>query len=154
MTELSGLQKLQTLNRLLSELAGSDPTVASDLDAVLRFLGRQSEFSNRLDGEWVAQKLLDFHAADWTLSGLRAIDFSDGWVDPLFFRARLIEAVQALQGYGQIVIVLSGLRRGLCPDGCRWSRARERQHQALLELAPEIVLRENFCGAPAHLVFL
>ncbi|MGF1448494.1 MAG: hypothetical protein ACFB20_03665 [Opitutales bacterium] len=154
MRDLRGLQELQTLNRLLAELAGGDPHVASQLDAVLQFMGRRRELPEAQDGQQTAQTLLAFHAELPSMCGLRVLDFSDGLVEPLFFRARVLEALEGLQGHARVVIVFRGLRRALCPEGCRWSRRREALHQDLLDQAGELVLRENFCGAPVHLVFL
>ncbi len=154
MRELKGLQELQTLNRLLSELAGGDPHVASQLDAVLQFMGHRRELPEAGDGQTMAQTLLSFHTDLPSLCGLQVVDFSDGLVEPLFFRARLLEALEGLQGNAQVMIVFRGLRRALCPEGGRWSRRREGLYQALRDQAGEIALRENYCGAPVHLVFL
>ncbi len=58
-------------------------------------------------------------------------------LDPLWFHHRLVKILKKLSGLRESLLLITGLRQALCPDGHNWTQALQKRYQ---HLADHIVL--------------
>lgn len=128
----SPVDQLRTLNEILGRV--SDPERAEHARRALEFAYR--EHPGALDrvplGDYVdklarlhfgeAAEPADFAFAHWHVPRLE--DFS-----PLWIRQAIVVEMKKLAGRREGLLLVTGLREAVCPDGKYWTRQREAQYQ-------------------------
>jgi hypothetical protein len=133
MAKADPVEQLRTLNELLVQTGAADPERAEHARRALDFFSMEQR--NSLSGVSLrecADKLAHLHLGEagesdlafthWHVPTLE--DFS-----PLWIRQAIVTEMKKLAGRRAALLLVTGLRESICPEGCRWTKTREAQYQ-------------------------
>lgn len=136
------VDQLRTLNELLGRV--SDPDRAEHARRALEFAFQEQpeELANVSLGEY-AVKLASLHFgeeyesaelafAHWHVPHLE--DFS-----PLWIRQAIVTEMKKLSGRSEGILLVTGLREAICPEGKYWTKYCESQYQLVRKWTDELV---------------
>lgn len=132
MAKADAVEQLRTLNELLVQTGASDPEHAEHARRALDFFTLEQGRGAPIAFHACAEKLARLHLgedgesnlayAHWHVPTLE--DFS-----PLWIRQAIVTEMKKLAGRRAALLLVTGLRESVCPEGKRWTAAREAQYQ-------------------------
>lgn len=141
--QTEGDRSVGALNELLTLTFRTDPERAHHIRHALQFLGQEAQTNagaarTIADLDIIARKLIGLHAGERRNIGFAHCDLSGFHADPLFLRPRILEVVRELVGYGEALLLVSGLRQAVTANARNGSFTAARrntylQTQALIE---------------------
>ena len=151
------VDQLRILNELLGRL--SDPQKAEHARRALEFA--YTEHPQDLEhlplGDYVDKlaqlhfgdlgESADFAFAHWHVPRLE--DFS-----PLWIRQAIVVEMKKLAGRREGLLLVTGLRGAVCPEGKYWTKHRETQYQRVRNWIDELVCAWATCGSRLQVVVL
>lgn len=134
MNKTDDFARLTSLNSLLCLLSGGSSLEAEQISAVLSFL--RSETGPQLlpsDYDANVTRIVELHdPSKHRFSGISHWDVRNNCIDPLWLRADLLSKLERLEHESSGLLVISGLRQGICPSPKRWTKRREALYQELV----------------------
>ena len=134
MNKTDDFARLTSLNSLLCLLSGGSSLEAEQISAVLSFL-RSETGSKLLPSDYDANvtRIVELHdPSKLCFSGISHWDVRNNCIDPLWLRADLLSKLEKLENESSGLLVISGLRQGICPPPKRWTKRREALYQELV----------------------
>lgn len=141
----SPIEQLSVLNELLARVHGSDPEGAMHARRLLDFF-REEEHDelHRITLRDCANKLAQMHLgreevahiafAHWHVPEAEAAECS-----PLWIRQAIVAEMKKLAGRRRALLLVTGLRDAICPEGGYWTQAREDRFCRVREQINELV---------------
>lgn len=149
--------RLRSLNALLNLVMGSDPQLASDLRAAIDFAQKHpsADPQGNLFLEDSIRKLIELHQQGGHRCAFEHCDLSSlEDDDPLWIRAHLLRHLRRLAGAGEGLLLVTGLRRLVCPVGKRWTEQRKALYRQRLQYCQQLVASYASPGLRLQLIFL
>lgn len=148
--------RLRSLNSLLNLVMGSDPQLAADLRSAIDFAQKHpaTDPQSSLLLEQSVQKLLELHQQGGKRCAFEHCDLSTLEDDPLWIRAHLMRHLRRLAGAGEGLLLVTGLRRVVCPAGKRWTEQRKGLYRQRLRYCQQLVACYASPGLRLQLIFL
>lgn len=132
MAKADPVEQLRTLNELLVQTGASDAERAEHARRALDFFTLEQGRGASISFHACAEKLAGLHLGEdgesnlaythWHVPTLE--DFS-----PLWIRQAIVTEMKKLAGRRAALLLVTGLRESVCPEGKRWTNAREAQYQ-------------------------
>ncbi len=127
MNKTDDFARLTSLNSLLCLISGGSSLEAEQISAVLNFL--RSETGSKLlpsDYDENVTRIVELHdPSKLCFSGISHWDMRNNCIDPLWLRADLLSKLEKLENESSGLLVISGLRQGICPSPNRGPNRRE-----------------------------
>lgn len=147
------------LNELLALTFRTEPERAQHIRHVLRFLGDEAAVNTAAsrtltDLDVIARKLIGLHAGERRPVGFAHCDLCATDADPLFLRPQLLAAVRELVGYGEGLLLVSGLRQAVTQGGRRFNASRRATYQQTQALIEALVAKFAPPRTRLHLIFI
>ncbi len=133
MAKSDPVDQLRTLNEILARTVASDVEKAENARRALEFFSREDADQNvKLCLRDCADKLAHLHIGDESTSELAFAhwhvpaleDFS-----PLWIRQAIVTEMKKLAGRRQSLLLVTGLRETICPEGKKWTKKRQFQYE-------------------------
>ena len=134
------VEQLRTLNELLASAAASDPERAEHARRALDFF---SDEQKRTEAGKTppsvghcARELARLHLGDppESLIAFSHWHIAEGQAcDPLWLRSEIVARMRELAGRRAALLLVTGLREALNPDGTYWTRARQSEYQRVCD---------------------
>jgi len=151
------LSQLHNLNALLHLATLSSEESAQDIRKAIDFtmegaLDEDGPTPFTLDE--TARVLLSLHTGQnvqpaFALCDLRAQEF-----EPLFLREKLMQPLRKLAGCPEAILLVTGLRRMVCPPGKRFTQKRQQQYQSCRSYIEDLAKEHSAPTTRMHLLFL
>ena len=153
----ASVDQLRILNELLGRV--SDPQKAEHARRALEFAYDEhpEDLEHLALGDYVdklahlyfaeSDKSMDFAFAHWHVPRLE--DFS-----PLWIRQAIVVEMKKLAGRREGLLLVTGLRFAVCPEGKYWTKNRETQYQRVRNWIDELVCAWVSCGSRLQVVVL
>ena len=153
----ASVDQLRILNELLGRV--SDPHKAEHARRALEFAYDEhpEDLEHLALGDYVdklahlyfaeSDKSMDFAFAHWHVPRLE--DFS-----PLWIRQAIVVEMKKLAGRREGLLLVTGLRAAVCPEGKYWTKHRETQYQRVRNWIDELVCAWVSCGSRLQVVVL
>lgn len=134
------VEQLRALNELLARTAASDPERAEHARRALDFFSDEQASSTK--GQTVpsvghcARELARLHLGDPPEG---PIAFSHWHIpegqacDPLWLRSEIVARMRELAGRRAALLLVTGLREAISPEGTYWTRARQSEYQRVCD---------------------
>ena len=149
--------KLHTLNNLLSLVANTDSHVASHVRSAINFTLENATPGGPDEDELLAnaEQLLKIHRSsqDNELPFYHC-DFRKESYDPLWLQAHFKNALRELSGYPRALLLVTGLRRMICPPTQRWTQRRQMQYDNAIHYMEEVSAEYTSTKTHLYLLFL
>ena len=155
MSKQASIVKLHTLNNLLSLVANTDPDVASHVRSAINFTLQNATPGGPDEDELLtnAEQLLRMHHINKDDSlPFHHCDFRAESYDPLWLQAHFKNALRQLSGYPRALVLITGLRRMICPPSHLWTERRQMQYSNAIHYMEE--LAAEYTSAKTHLYLL
>jgi hypothetical protein len=158
MAKVDLVEQLRTLNEVLARTSASDPERAEHARRALEFYNLEQGSS-----EWqpcireCADTLVRLHLgeqdhpdlafAHWHVPTLE--DFS-----PLWIRQAIVVEMKKLAGRRQSLLLVTGLRESVCPEGCYWTYKRQLQFNCVRTWVEDLACAWISRGSQLQLVII
>ncbi|MDX2108865.1 MAG: hypothetical protein SFY80_01355 [Verrucomicrobiota bacterium] len=155
LTHPEELAKLHCLKALFRSTTGQDPVLAGYLKAAIDFsvTGDSALPAPILQFTAAALDLAEKQDPDSDCSyGLEHIELRGRTWDPLWMREELIGALKRLAGYEHCLLLVTGLREGVCPQGRPFTSRRKQSVQDAVAYIDALAAR--YASASAKLTLL
>lgn len=127
------LEQLRTLNELLARTGASSPDRAEHARRALDFFSKeQARNEQRISLGECAARLARLHLG---ADGDSVLAFAHWHVptvenfSPLWIRQAIVVEMKKLAGRRAALLLVTGLRDAICPDGTYWTKARQAQYE-------------------------
>jgi len=147
---------LRALHTLLSVAVGADDDLAGQVQAAVDFT-----LENAAPGGpdaatlgQAAEVLLGLLHRDGTRPELAHLDLREQAWEPLWIRQRVLASLRPLAGYGEGILLTTGLRRMCCPPGRRWTARARGRYQSAIAYIQETAAAQASAKSMLHLLFL
>jgi len=121
-----------SLNELFSRLGRKDSEVAEHAKHALEFFRREGAANpNESSWERYVERLADLHLGE---AGERDFALAHWHVpstevmSPLWIRQRIVSEMKKLAGRRAALLLITGLREAVCPQGRNWTKNRAQQY--------------------------
>lgn len=151
------LADLRNLNSLLRLAANGSAANALEIRKAIEFT---MEGADTADGptpmtlDEAARLFLRLHASDEHAPAFALCDLRAEAYDPLFIREKLMVPLRKLAGYPEAILLVTGLRRLVCPPGKRWTKRRRSQYQETLHYIEQLANQHSSPRTRLSLLFL
>lgn len=157
MRATSSSVNFHTLNNLLAFIARSDQATAEHVRSAINFTlenageGGPDEDSLLASAETILRlhRLEDPESFAFEHLDLRAEEYN-----PLFLRAQLRSALKKLAGTPEAILLITGLRRMLCPPRRNWTDKRQAQYDKAQAYIEDVCADGMTPSTRLHLLFL
>lgn len=150
------LSKLQIVCSLFSKTVGDDLYYAQQIKETIE--ASLSENDNRLNETFVqrAKELVEKIEGDSTESGFGLVDAEqdNSPFSLLTLRSQLLTALKATYRFSSGLVVITGLKRAICPDGARWTQKRKREYEEAVAFARNFTQDRSRPSAKLSLIIL
>ena len=156
MNKTDDFARLTSLNSLLCLLSGGSRLEAKQISAVLNFL-RSETGSKLLPSDYDANvtRIVELHdPSKLCFSGISHWDVRNHCIDPLWLRADLLSKLEKLECESSGLLVISGLRQGICPSPKRWTKRREALYQELVSFIEKTAAEKAVQSKTLTLLFV
>lgn len=156
MNKTDDFARLTSLNSLLCLLSGGSSLEAEQISAVLSFL-RSETGSKLLPSDYDANvtRIVELHdPSKLCFSGISHWDVRNNCIDPLWLRADLLSKLEKLENESSGLLVISGLRQGICPSPKRWTKRREALYQELVSFIEKTATEKAVQSKALTLLFV
>src|SRR5690625_990352 len=149
------LAKLHCINSLFADLTGDDLYLAQQVKEAIEKSLEDFPSENQSNDFASAMQLLANHCqtksrhcfAHWNCSG------NENGFDPLWARLELISLFKKLAPCPRSTVVITDLRKTLCPPGRRWTKTIQREYLEAIALIEEIARNWSTPNAVITLLF-
>ncbi len=156
MNKTDDFARLTSLNSLLCLISGGSSLEAEQISAVLNFL--RSETGSKLlpsDYDENVTRIVELHdPSKLCFSGISHWDMRNNCIDPLWLRADLLSKLEKLENESSGLLVISGLRQGICPSPKRWTKRREALYQELVSFIEKTAAEKAVQSKTLTLLFV
>lgn len=146
-----------TLNHVLASLSGSDEETYFNIREAIDFT-----LESAMPGGPDEDTLLDSAA---TLAKLHLnkrkefiylehLDFRAESYDPLFLSAHVRAQLRKLTGTREAILLITGLRRMICPPGHYWTKKRQTRYDEAKHMIDDIAILMASKNTRMHLLYL
>ena len=139
----SELAKVHCMHSLFGILTGRDPYLTSQIKTAIEFsLTGSADRTAPLDS--FTKAALDLFKKQSPLPpswGFAHLDLSLKPFDPLWVRAAFVKSLKNLAGYEDALLVVSGLRISLCPEGKYWTRRVQNRYENALSYIDDLAAK-------------
>lgn len=158
MVKSDPVDQLRTLNEVLARASVSDPERAENARRALEFFSREEADQDvKLCLRDCADKLAKLHLGDESTSELAFAhwhvpaleDFS-----PLWIRQAIVTEMKKLAGRRQSILLVTGLRETICPEGSYWTNKRQAQYDRVRTWVDDLACAWVTRGAQLQVVVL
>lgn len=144
---------LASLNRLLHLATESDPELARHIGTAVEFAQRTGnpdfEELNR-----AVEQLLKLHLQGRRDAGFAHCDLTNADDDPLFLRPAIMQALRKVGGCREAIILITGLRRSVCPPGRYFTSKRQQTYSHTQEYIEQLAAKYTARKTRLRLVFV
>lgn len=158
MVKSNPVDQLRTLNEILARTSASDIESAENARRALEFFSLEQEDHNvQICLRDCADKLARLHLggndegelayAHWHVPALE--DFS-----PLWIRQAIVTEMKKLAGRRQSLLLVTGLRETICPEGKKWTSKRQAQYERVRDWIDVLACAWATRGAQLQVVVL
>lgn len=150
------MDKLYALNQLFGLATGSGQDLVAQIKQAIDF-GIEDGAENEAGFQSLttsAEQLLKLHLQDKANCGFNHCDLRNESDDPLFIRMKVIQSLRILAGAEQAILLISGLRHLVCPDGKRWTTQRKQRYQQLIAQIESLAAKHSSPKTNLRLIFL
>ena len=128
--KIAQTRRLNALNRLLAAATGSDADTVAQLSRAIEFCHRKGPRESEIVGiETIARRLLNIHARNSGRFRLVHCNLRDVEVTPLWLEAEVTQSVRRLARSREGLLLITGLKKAVCPPGKRFTLSRQREYQ-------------------------
>ncbi|MEN8661826.1 MAG: hypothetical protein ACN4GF_08970 [Lentimonas sp.] len=158
MAKSDPVDQLRALNEILARTDASDVEKAENARRALEFFSREdADQSVKLCLRDCANKLARLHIGEASTSELAFAhwhvptleDFS-----PLWIRQAIVSEMKKLAGRRQSLLLVTGLRETVCPEGKNWTNKRQAQYQRVRDWIDALAFAWATRGAQLQVVVL
>ena len=149
--------KLHTLNNLLSLVADTDPHIASHVRSAINFTLENATPGGPDEDDLLAnaEQLLRIHQINKQNDlPFYHCDFRSESYDPLWLQAHFKNALRELSGYPRALVLITGLRRMICPPTHHWTQRRQGQYNDAIHYMEELAAEYTSIKTHLYLLFL
>jgi len=142
---MTDLAKLQLVCALFPKIVADDLFLARQIaESIEAAAGAPGAVSSEafIESAWRLAEKLDQGASLAQIGLVRAADPGKP-LSLLELRARLLEAVKATCRHSRPLVVLTGLRAAVCPDGRRWTRRRTREYEEIVAYCRQFLISRS-----------
>lgn len=151
------VEQLHALNALFALSTGTNRDVAAQIQSAINFTLEDAQPGGP-DSDSLgiaAQRLLEMHSFHKDRSyGFYHCDLRREENDPLWLREHILKAVRHIVGYPHAIMLVTGLRRMVCPPGKRWTNARQEEYHNTIRYVEEVTARGITASTSLHMLFL
>lgn len=158
MAKSNPVDQLRTLNEILARTSASDIESAENARRALEFFSIEQDDRNlQICLRDCADKLARLHLGDdegselayahWHVPALE--DFS-----PLWIRQAIVTEMKKLAGRRQSLLLVTGLRETICPEGKKWTSKRQAQYERVRDWIDVLACAWATRGAQLQVVVL
>ena len=158
MAKSDPVDQLRTLNEILARTFASDVERAENARRALEFFSREdADDTAQLCLRRCADQLARLHLGDdesselafahWHVPALE--DFS-----PLWIRQAIVSEMKKLAGRRQSLLLVTGLRETICPEGKNWTHKRQAQYERVRDWIDVLACAWATRGAQLQVVVL
>ena len=152
------IEQLRILSELLSRTHGADPEGAIHAQQILDYFSEEApDEMQRLSIESCASKLAQMHLGP---EDIREVAFAHWHVpemvgaSPLWIRQAIVTEMKQLAGRRRGLLLVSGVRESICPEGGYWTKAREAQYRRVRDWIDELVCAWASRGSQLQVIVL
>jgi len=148
-------KELQSLNKMMALAVGSDPGLVRELSAAIEFIEKNSGPTEPAYRSLTrcAHNLLHLHLHG-ARCGFSHCDLRRDAFDPLWIRSKVLGSLRHLAHRRNAVILISGLRRVLCPPGRYWTKRVQRDYLEMQGMIEALCARYAPRRMNLRLIFL
>tara|TARA_B110000037_G_scaffold196299_1_gene233385 strand:+ start:1070 stop:1546 length:477 start_codon:yes stop_codon:yes gene_type:complete len=150
------LTKLQVVCSLFSETVGDDLYYAQQIKETIE--ASLPKGLNRLSEPFIkrAKELVDKIEGTRSTRGFGFVDAnaSDSPFSLLEMRVHLLDVLKATCRFDSGLIVITGLKEAICPEGTRWSQSRKLEYQEAIAFARRFCQERSRPSARLSLIIL
>ena len=158
MARTDPVDQLRTLNEILARSGASEPERAEHARRALDFFSReQIESAGALSLRDCASQLARLHLGDDATSELAFTHWHVPDLEassPLWIRQAIVKEMKKLAGRRVGLLLVTGLREAICPEGRRWTHAKEAQYQRVRSWIDELACAWATRGSQLQVVVL
>lgn len=146
-----------TLNNLLAYVTRSDPRTVEHVRSAVNFTlenalpGGPDEDTLLASAEHLV-RLHQIHDPD--RMAFQHLDLRSEEYDPLFLRAHVRSVLRLLAGTPEAILLITGLRRMICPPGRNWTQKRHSQYEEAKSFIEDVAAQCSTTNTRLHLLFL
>ncbi|WP_269536991.1 hypothetical protein [Cerasicoccus fimbriatus] len=144
---------LQALNRLIHLATDSDPQLAEQIESAVTF-ARQTGERDYTELNQVVEQLLRLHLQGSRHTGVAHCDLTGADDDPLFLRPAMMQALRKVGGCREAVILITGLRRSICPPGRYFTSKRQQTYNHSQDYLEQLAAKYTSAKTRLRLVFV
>ena len=152
------LEQLEALNERLAEAGDSDPELAAHARYALEFFRRErGGRGGELCFATCARQLALLHLGNARETGYAFAHWEVPRMEgagPLWLRQAVVAEMKKLAGRRGGVLLVTGLRDALAPEGRNWTRRREAQYRRVRGWIETLVCAWASRGSRVHVVVL
>lgn len=151
------VEQLHALNALFALSTGTNRDVAAQIQSAINFTLEDAQPGGPdMDSLGLAAKrLLEMHTFHKSHSyGFYHCDLRHEENDPLWLREHVLKAIRHLVGYPHAILLVTGLRRMVCPPGKRWTPARQQDYANGIRYIEELTAQGITASTRLHMLFL
>jgi hypothetical protein len=158
MAKSDPVEQLRTLNELLARTGASAPDRAEHARRALDFFSKEQD-SGRIEfslGD-CANRLARLHFGAEDESEIAFAHWHVPTVEnfsPLWIRQAIVVEMKQLAGRRAALLLVTGLREAVCPEGAYWTKAREAQYQRVRGWIDELACAWLTRGSQLQVVVL
>ncbi|MEO0795523.1 MAG: hypothetical protein AAFX93_10185 [Verrucomicrobiota bacterium] len=144
---------LSALNRLLHLATESDPDLALHIESAVTFAQRTGNPDfNELNS--AVEQLLKLHLQGKRSTGFAHCDLSGADDDPLFLRPAVMTALRTVAGCAEAIILITGLRRSVCPPGRYFTSKRQLTYNHTQDFIEQLAAKYSSRKTRLRLVYV
>ncbi|WP_309399029.1 hypothetical protein [Cerasicoccus maritimus] len=144
---------LQALNQLLHLATESDAELARQVQSAVDFAQRNND-SDLTELNKVVEKLLSLHLAGSRHTGVAHCDLKGCDNDPIFLRPAIMQALRTVGGCREAIILITGLRRTVCPPGRYFTSKRQQTYNHSQDYIEQLAAQYTSRKTRLRLVFV
>ncbi|WP_309386305.1 hypothetical protein [Cerasicoccus frondis] len=144
---------LQALNQLLHLATESDAELATQIQSAVEFAQRNND-SDLTELNKVVEKLLSLHLQGSRHTGVAHCDLTGADDDPLFLRPAIMQALRKVGGCREAIILITGLRRSVCPPGRYFTSKRQQTYNHSQDYIEQLAAKYSSSKTRLRLVFV
>lgn len=144
---------LASLNQLLHLATDSDPALAEQIGAAVGFAQRTGN-ADFTELNSVVHQLLRLHMQGRRDAGFAHCDLTGADDDPLFLRPAIMHALRKVGGCREAIILITGLRRSVCPPGRYFTSRRQQTYNHAQDYIEQLAAKYTSPKSRLRLVFV
>lgn len=150
------LAKLHFVQNLFGQATGEDPYLIQNIkEAIELSLKEEESLDESIDTfAEVAMRLFRDQPFLDASYGFFHLDLSKRGFDPLFIREELVAGFKKVSGFDNCLILVTGLRRAICPDGRRFTQRLRAKYDDAIAYIDEMALKWRTENSDLSILYL